>query len=480
MATTQHTTKTNISKSHNLLGYLAAIGLAQELHTIDPTAATHWEESLIVDSTLSTDDIENHLANDYAPAGIIAPWQTANGMWAKESETKQALENVILKAADRRAKKLQLAYSIAEDVLRNHLCSIGDVRPDKDTQDEIQQEIAANYPDHDIGKYAALLLASTRPLPGNKGTNGRYSYSSEHIRAAARLINPDEKSRARDRVNNWAPNIIRHNSNLPLSRVNYSGLLAQHGKALGSINAGTAKIGNPLLLMLAMQGAIATEYATQYSDPRHILAPLWLTPMVYSELTRRILSAPRHVLPALRALSADNADTRAFPTSSHDCAAYRYERGFIGRDQIHARRLGYVSIPAPDKCIDITIPRDGSSYYHITRVSEPPIPPHKDRPNYESLIYDYQVNPAGLDGVPLEAGKMYHLAEKQIVISQRNNAIECYIVRHNGLALVRDWVINKSDEANPMRSYLSGRQLRDVAARHKANYYGIDPYLVNK
>lgn len=449
------TVKTNISKSHGLLGYLAAIGLAQELHTIDATATTHWEGSLVVTSALTEEEIHNHLAHHYAPAGIIAPWQTANGVWRKDRGARQALD-IIINSTDKRASKLQVAYSIAEDVIRNHLCNIGDERPGRDTQDAIQEELANNYPDHDIGKYAALLLAPTRPLPGNKGTNGRYTYSGEHIRAAARLITSEDVD--------WAANIIRPNSNLPMSKINYSGLCPQEGRAISHVSS-EIKQGNPLLLMLAMQGLIATRYAIQYSSYTHMITPMWCEPMTYSRLCNKWLDAAIPTVPAHQALRANTANITMRITGINNCVAYAYTKGYIGRDQIHARRLGYVSIEAPDKCSTITIAYDGSTYYRIARVGKPPVPPHRDRPNYGRILADHQFAPAGIEGAPLAQGT-HQLPDRQIILRQTGTMIQCYIVQRDGLHLVRDWAVNKSDESNPMRSHLTGRQLRDIAARY--------------
>lgn len=472
MATTQHTTKTNISRSHNLLGYLAAIGLAQELHTLDPTTTTHWEGYLIVDSTLSTDDIESHLANDYAPVGIIAPWQNANGMWSKDKGTKQALD-IIINSNDKRASKLQVAYSIAEDVIRNHLCNIGEERPDKDTQDAIQEELANNYPGHDIGKYAAYLLEPTRPLPGNKGTNGRYTYSGEHIRAAARLISTDTKMRAKDHVDNWAANITQPNSNLPMSRINYSGLCPQEGKAI-AYALSEAKQGNPLLLMLAMQGLISTRYAVQYSSYTHILTPLWRKPITYSQLCGQWLDAARHVRPAHRALSADNAHITAGITGDNYCAAYVYEKGYIGRDQIHAKLLGYISLDSPDEAVSINIPADHSMYYRITHVGKPISDSDKqaNREIYGKLHRLQQVAPNGIQGVLLEPGR-HTIAVGQLIAQWiedgHNTAMSCYLVRREGLERVGSWHVSDRAVPNPLHAGLTGKRLRDIWAR-----YGID------
>ena len=328
--------KTNISLDRlGNLGYLAAIGLTAAINDIDRTATTTIrQQSIYLTTSRTQDEIVDYLAHEYAPPGIIAPWNSANGLWAKDNQSSESL-TAIIATDDARARKIRQAHDICVSIISELGVSRGSQRPAREQLLTIQELIAAEYPETDIGRYARVVAAGGYAA-GRNGANGRYSYSGGLINLAYRLLYPGKSDEPRE----WASNVLHPGGRLAYS-VSYSGWCLQDRGATTKLH--DAKAGNPLIYMLAMQGLIETEYAVRYASKAYSVAPIWRRPMNIAGL-RDLMTAQSDwdILGTFIGLGREEVPISIYQQPASQYYVCKYEHGFVGRQGVNHRPLGYI------------------------------------------------------------------------------------------------------------------------------------------
>lgn len=71
-----------------LSDYLKGLGLLRVVSDADPEASAAWQgECLVIESSLTAEELREFLLNTYRPTPVMAPWNGGSGFYEKDNKT---------------------------------------------------------------------------------------------------------------------------------------------------------------------------------------------------------------------------------------------------------------------------------------------------------------------------------------------------------------------------------------------------------
>ncbi len=177
-----------------LAGYLKALGVLRLLSARHRETRAAWRnESLLVQTPLTREQMEQFFLHDYQPTPVMAPWNGGSGFYEKDN--KDALE-IILASNQPRLDLYRNCLRMVEDALAGMDRSTS---PKGDEKALLLIRMRGLLPDEVIAWLdAAVLLAGDTPqyppLLGTGGNDGRLDFTNNFMQRLVEVLCLDGKS----------------------------------------------------------------------------------------------------------------------------------------------------------------------------------------------------------------------------------------------------------------------------------------------
>lgn len=185
-----------------LASYLKALGVLRLLSARHPETRAAWrKESLLLQTPLTREEIEQFFLRSYSPTPVMAPWNSGSGFY--EKATKGALET-ILQNNDARLDLYRNCLGMVEEALASTDRSAS---PKGDKKALLLLRMRGLLPDEAIAWLdAAVLLAGDTPqyppLLGTGGNDGRLDFTNNFMQRLVQVLCLDGKS-AETKSRDW-------------------------------------------------------------------------------------------------------------------------------------------------------------------------------------------------------------------------------------------------------------------------------------
>ncbi len=185
-----------------LASYLKALGVLRLLSARHPETRAAWrDESLLLRTPLTREQMEQFFLRDYQPTPVMAPWNGGSGFYKKDN--KEALETIL----DSKQPRLDLyrnCLHMVEDALEGMDRSAS---PKGDEKALLLIRMRGLLPDEAIAWLdAAVLLAGDTPqyppLLGTGGNDGRLDFTNNFMQRLVEVLCLDDK-RAETESRDW-------------------------------------------------------------------------------------------------------------------------------------------------------------------------------------------------------------------------------------------------------------------------------------
>lgn len=177
-----------------LASYLKALGVLRLLATRHPETRAAWRnESLLLQTPLTREEIEQFFLRDYSPTPVMAPWNGGSGFYEKDN--KDALE-AILQNDDARLDLYRNCLGMVQEALAGMDRSAS---PKGDEKALLLILMRGLLPDEAIAWLdAAVLLTGDTPqyppLLGTGGNDGRLDFTNNFMQRLVEVLCLDGKS----------------------------------------------------------------------------------------------------------------------------------------------------------------------------------------------------------------------------------------------------------------------------------------------
>jgi CRISPR-associated protein Csx17 len=165
-----------------LASYLKALGVFRLVaEQKDKTTRGCWrDETFVLDTTLTKEDLVRFFLDEYRPSPIISPWNGGSGFFPNDN--KLGIRPIVEAKAERFSaykEAIEAARSILE---QNNIVK----KPEGAQKDAIRTQVRTRLPDGALLWYdAAVLLTQTKfltpPLLGSGGNDGRTDFSNNFM-----------------------------------------------------------------------------------------------------------------------------------------------------------------------------------------------------------------------------------------------------------------------------------------------------------
>lgn len=176
-----------------LAGYLKALGVLRLLSVRHPETMAAWRnESLLLQTPLTRDEMQQFFLRDYQPTPVMAPWNGGSGFYEKDN--KDALET-ILASNQPRLDLYRNCLRLVEEALAGMDRSAS---PKGDEKALLLIRMRGLLPDEAIAWLdAAVLLAGDTPqyppLLGTGGNDGRLDFTNNFMQRLVEVLCLDGK-----------------------------------------------------------------------------------------------------------------------------------------------------------------------------------------------------------------------------------------------------------------------------------------------
>jgi|SRR5579884_3957719 len=177
-----------------LASYLKALGVLRLLSERHPETRAAWRnESLLLQTSLTREEIEQFFLHDYQPTPVMAPWNGGSGFYEKDN--KDALE-AILASSQPRLDLYRNCLHLVEEALAD---TDRNASPKGDEKAQLLIRMRGLLPDEAIAWLdAAVLLAGDTPqyppLLGTGGNDGRLDFTNNFMQHLVEVLCLDGKS----------------------------------------------------------------------------------------------------------------------------------------------------------------------------------------------------------------------------------------------------------------------------------------------
>ena len=177
-----------------LASYLKALGVLRLLSARHPETKAAWRsESLLLQTPLTREEIEQFFLRDYCPTPVMAPWNGGSGFY--ERDNKDALK-VILQNDDARLGLYRNCLGMVEESIAGMDRSAS---PKGDEKALLLIRMRGLLPDEAIAwlDAAVLLVGDTPqypPLLGTGGNDGRLDFTNNFMQRLVEVLCLDGKS----------------------------------------------------------------------------------------------------------------------------------------------------------------------------------------------------------------------------------------------------------------------------------------------
>lgn len=165
-----------------LASYLKALGVFRLVaEQKDKTTRGCWrDETFVLDTTLTKEDLVRFFLDEYRPSPIISPWNGGSGFFPNDN--KLGIRPIVEATAERFSAYKE-AIEVAQSILKKNNI-VG--KPEGAQKDAIRTQVRTRLPDSALRWYdAAILLTQTKflapPLLGSGGNDGRTDFSNNFM-----------------------------------------------------------------------------------------------------------------------------------------------------------------------------------------------------------------------------------------------------------------------------------------------------------
>lgn len=235
--------------SRPLIGYLKALGLLRAVsREVDGSVRGRWEGTAFeLRTTLSGEELNEFLLNDFRPSPVLSPWNGGSGFYAHANPTAVKALSAIEQAEAERFAPFRSLIGETRRILREAGLS---EKPGDADKESLVRALRAGWSDEGVEWLdAAIVIAGDSPayppLLGSGGNEGRYDFSVNYMQAiVSAFSSPDLLDAA----------LVGSSARLDrMALAHFQGDFSPTNSPAGDAPA----LGNPWDLVLAVEGSLA-------------------------------------------------------------------------------------------------------------------------------------------------------------------------------------------------------------------------------